>query len=112
VLPVWKGVRMVALVKDIVSLETEADGVVAQARAEAKEMEKSAIAEAEAHRRKLAVETDQNVFAFQKEMEEKHQRSVAETEKDLVQALNAIDRIAGDALKQQIDKIVTKFGEF
>ena len=103
---------MAALVENIVSLEKEADMIVAQASAEAKEMEKSAIAEAEAYRQRLAEETDKRVIAFQKEMEEKHQRSVVETEKDLVQALKAIDQIAGDALKQQIDKIVTKFGEF
>ena len=103
---------MVTLVKDIVSLETEADGVVAQARAEAKEIEKSAIVEAEAYRQRLAEEADKRVIAFQKEMEEKHQRSVAENEKDLVQALKAIDQIAGGALKQQIAKIVTKFGGF
>ena len=103
---------MAALVENIVSLEKEADMIVAQASAEAKEMEKSAIAEAEAYRQRLAEETDKKVIAFQKEMEEKHQRSVAENEKDLVQALKAIDQIAGGALKQQIAKIVTKFGEF
>ena len=95
---------MAALVEDVVSLEKEADAIVAQARAEAKELEKLAIAEAEAYRRKLAEETDQKVLAFQKEMEEKHQRSVAETEKDLAQALNAIDQIADDALKEQIEQ--------
>ena len=103
---------MVPLVEDVVSLEKEADAIVAQARAEAKGIEKSAISEAEVYRRGLAEETEKKVIAFQKEMEEKHQRSVAETERGLVQALKAIDQIAGDALKQQIAKIVTAFGEF
>ena len=102
---------MAPLVEDVVSLEKEADAIVAQARAEAKELEKLAIAEAEAYRRKLAEETDQKVSAFQKETEEKHQGSVAETEKDLARALNAIDQIADNTLKEQIDKIVTKFSE-
>ena len=44
-------------------------------------------------------------------MEEKHQRSLAEAEKDLTQALNAIDQIPDNALKEQMSKIVTKFGE-
>jgi len=102
---------MAALVEDIVSLEKEADAIVAQAHAEAKELEKFTIAEAEAFRRKLAEETDQKIVAFQKEMEEKHQGSVGETEKDLTRMLSTIDQIAGRALKEQIDKIVAKFGE-
>jgi hypothetical protein len=100
-----------ALVENILSLENEADSVVAQARAEAKEMEKAAVLEAEAYRRKLSEETDQKVLAFQREMEDRHNRSVAEVEEELDQALNAIDQITGDALKQQIEKIVTKYGE-
>ena len=103
---------MAALVENIVSLEKEADMIVAQASAEAKEMEKSAISEAEIYRRGLAEETEKKVIAFQKEMEAKHQHSVAETRKDLDQALKAIDQIAGDPLKQQIDKILTRFSEF
>jgi hypothetical protein len=102
---------MANLVEDVVSLEKEADAIVALARAEAKELEQLAIAEAEAYRRKLAEETDQKVLAFQKEMEEKHKGSVAETEKDLVGALNAIDQIADGRLKEEIEKIVTKFRE-
>jgi len=102
---------MAALVEDVVSLEREADVIVAKAYAEAKELEQLAIAEAEAYRRKLAEETDQKVLAFQKEMEEKHKGSVAETEKDLVRALNAIEQIADGRLKEEIEKIVTKFRE-
>ena len=102
---------MAPLVEDVVSLEKEADAIVAQARAEAKELEKLAIAEAEAYRRKRTEETDQKVLTFQKEMEEKHQSSVAETEKDLARDLSAIDEIPGHTLKEQINKIVAKFGE-
>ena len=102
---------MAALVDNVVSLEREADAIVAQARAEAKELEKLTVAEAEAYRRKLAEETNQKISDFQKEMEKKYQSSVAEKEKDLAQALNAIDQIPDDVLKEQIRKIVTKFEE-
>jgi F0F1-type ATP synthase membrane subunit b/b' len=100
-----------ALVENILSLENEADSIVAQARAEAKEIEKSAIHDVEAYRRRLAEETHQKVRAFQKEAEEKHKRSVAEMEKDLSRVLNDIDRIADDTLKRQVDRIVIKFSE-
>jgi hypothetical protein len=103
---------MASLVEDVVSLEKEADAIVAQARAEAQELEKLTVAEAEAYRRKLAEETDQKVSAFQKEMEEKHKDSVAEMEKELVQTLSSIDRLPDGRLTEQIEKIVAKFREF
>ena len=102
---------MAALVEDIISLEKEADAIVAQARAEAKELEKLAFADAEAYRRKLAEETDQKILDFQKEMEKQYQGSVAQTEKDLALALNAIDQIGSGTIKEQINKIVIRFSE-
>jgi hypothetical protein len=101
-----------ALVENILSLENEADSIVAQARVEAKEIEKSAIIEVEAYRRQLAEETDQKVSAFQRETEEKHKHSIAEAEKELVQALDAVDQLPRDLFKKQIDRIITRFSEF
>ena len=101
-----------ALVENIVSLENEADSIVAQARAEAKELEQSAIAEVEAYRRQLAEETDQKISAFQGETEERHKHSIAEAEKELAQVLDAVGQISGSVLREQIDRIITRFSEF
>jgi hypothetical protein len=101
-----------ALVENIVSLENEADSIVAQARAEAKEIEQSAVAEIEAYRRQLAEETEQKIFAFQGETEGKHKHSIAEAEKELAQVLAAVDQILGSVLREQIDRIITRFSEF
>jgi hypothetical protein len=103
---------MANLVDNIVSLENEADSIVAQARVKAKETEQAAIAEMGAYRRKLAEETEQKVSAFLREMEEKHQRSIAEAQKELVQALNAMDQIPGGISRKQIDRIITRFSEW
>ena len=89
-----------ALVENIVSLENEADSIVAQARVEAKEIEKSGIAEAEAYRRQLAEETDQKISAFPRETEERHKHSIAEAEKELAQALDAMDQISGSSIER------------
>ncbi len=102
---------MAALVENIVSLENEANAMLAQARSEAKEIEKSGVAEAEAYRRKLAEETDQKVLAFQREMEERHKGAVAEMEKELAQALAAMDQIPDETIRRQIHRIVTRFSE-
>ena len=101
-----------ALIENILSLEHEADSIVAQARAEAKEVVQSAIVEVEAYRRQLADETEQKVSAFQIETEKKHQLLVAEARKELVQTLDAIDQISGGVLKEKINRIVARFGEY
>ena len=101
-----------ALVENILSLENEADSIVAQARVEAKEIEQSAIVEVEAYRRQLAEETEQKISAFQRETEEKHQLFVAEARKELDRTLDAMDQIAGGVLREQINRIVARFSEF
>ncbi len=100
-----------ALVENILSLEKEADRIVAEAHAGVKEMEKSAVVEAEAECRRLTEEADKKVLAFQKETEEEYQRSVAEVQKELARALTAVDQIESAVLKRQIDRIITKFSE-
>ncbi len=102
---------MNTLVENIVSLENEADSVVAMARAEAQELEKTAAADIEAFRRKLSEDTEAKVSLFQKQIEEKHKASVVEAEEELVRSLGAVDRIADDVLRKQIDRIVNKFSE-
>jgi F0F1-type ATP synthase membrane subunit b/b' len=102
---------MVTLVEKIVSLESEANSIIAAAHDKAHELEKSAMADAEAYRRKLSVDTDEKVSLFQKQMEEKHTAAVAEAEAELVRALGAVDQITDDVLRKQIDRIVNKFSE-
>jgi F0F1-type ATP synthase membrane subunit b/b' len=102
---------MNTLVENIVSLENEADSIIAGARAEAQELEKSAAADIEAYRRKLSEDTETKVSLFQKQMEEKYKASVVEAEGELVRSLSAVDQIADDVLKKQIDRIVNKFSE-
>ena len=101
-----------ALVENIVSLENEADSIVAQARVEAKEIEQSAIVELEAYRRQLAEETEEKVSTFQRETGERHKHFIAEAEKELAQALDAVDQISGSVLREQMDRVITRFSEF
>jgi hypothetical protein len=108
---VQEGASMVTLVEKIVSLENEADSIVAAAHDKARELEKSAIADVEAYRRKLSEDMEAKISSFQIEMEAKHKASAAEAEEELVRALGAIDQIADDVLGKQIARIVNKFSE-
>jgi hypothetical protein len=106
-----EGSRMATLVETVVSLENEANAIVAQAHAEAKELESSTAAELEAYRQKVAQATEQKVLAVQGEMEEKHKRAVEELERDLVLALDVMERIPGEKIERQIQRILTRFDE-
>lgn len=108
---VQEGVVMVTLVEKIVSLENDADSIVAAAHGKANELEKSAMADIEAYRRKLSEDMEAKILSFQKEMEAKHKVSVIEAEEELVRALGAVDRIENHLLKEQIDRIVGRFSE-
>jgi|GEM_PF-1744024 len=106
-----EGVEMTSLVEEIASLENEADSIVARARTEAEEIEKSALAEVEAYRRKLAGDMEMKISAFQREMEEKHKVSADEAERELRQALGTIDQIPDNVIRAQINRIVNRFSE-
>jgi hypothetical protein len=108
---IQEGARMDTLVEKIVSLENEADSIIAGARAEAQKLEKSVSADIEAYRRKLSEDTEAKVSLFQKQMEERHKVSVVEAEGELVRSLGAVDQIADNVLREQIDRIVNKFCE-
>lgn len=102
---------MVTLVEKIVSLESEADSIIAAAHDNAHELEKSAMADVEAYRRKLSGDAEAKVSSFQKEMEVKHKASAVEAEEELVRALGAVDQIAGTIVREQIDRIINRFAE-
>ncbi len=102
---------MVTLVEKIVSLENEADSIVAAAHDKARELEKSATADVEAYRRKLSEDMEAKISSFQIEMEAKHKASAAEAEEELARALGAVDQVAGSLVREQIDRIVNRFSE-
>jgi hypothetical protein len=104
-----EGASMVTLVEKIVSLENEADSIVAAAHDKARELEKSAMADVEAYRRKLSEDMEAKISSFQIEMEAKHKASTAEAEEELVRALGAVDRVAGSLVREQIDRITQAF---
>jgi hypothetical protein len=102
---------MSPLVEEIVSLENDADSMLAKARAEAQELDKSATAEMETYHRKLAEDMEGKVSAFQRGMGEKLEVSLAEAKQKLARDLDAIDQIADNVLKVHIDQIVDKAGD-
>jgi F0F1-type ATP synthase membrane subunit b/b' len=97
------------LVNEIVRLEDEAEAVLAQAREEAKRIEQAALDEIEAHRLAVTVETQRRISEFQKHAELENARAVALTQEELQKALDALDGIPEQALRDRAARIVERF---
>jgi hypothetical protein len=100
---------MVTLIKDVVGLESEAEAIVIQAHAEAKQLENAAEEEIVACRAELTGRTHRKIAEFQRYTEETYKRVLAEAEEELQAALDALDRIPHDKLSRQVDLIVSRF---
>ena len=103
---------MATLVDDIVALEREADGIIAQAQAEARQLEEAAHSEITAFRQVIARQVDERVAAFRDETEKRHRKAVAQAESEVSLALKAIDETPEEVLKKQVDRIIVRFCEW
>ena len=102
---------MATLVDDIVALEREAEGIITQAQAEAKQLEEAARSEIASFRQEIARQVDQRVAAFRGEMEKRHRKAIEEAESGLALSLKAIDETPEEVLKKQVDRIIVRFCE-
>ena len=102
---------MATLVDDIVELEREADGIIAHAHAEAKQLEEAAHSENVAFREEIAWQVDERVAAFRGEMVKKHRKAIEEAESGLSLSLKTIDETPEGALKNHVDRIIARFCE-
>jgi hypothetical protein len=100
---------MAMLVKEIVDLEAEAESILAEARAEEQNLEKSVDKEIATYRERLAEELNRKLSAFQKETAERHTSLTAQAESELKEALNDLDNIPGETLRRQVERIVARF---
>jgi vacuolar-type H+-ATPase subunit E/Vma4 len=105
-----KGIGMIALVEKIVSLENEAESIVARAHEEAKRLEKDSEEETASYRRKLADEMEQRIAAFSSEREKMHQTAMTGAEGELKAALDAVDQIPPNILQDKVELIMSRLG--
>ncbi len=96
------------LIKDVVSLENEAESIVMQAHAEAEQLERTAEEEIASYRGKLTEQAHQRIAEFQKNAEEAYGNALAEAEGELQAVLSALDRIPHDNLRKKVELIVSR----
>jgi len=102
---------MASLIENILSLEKQADEIVANTRTEAKAEEKKAADEIEAIRQQVEADVDARIAAFRQEAEAQHQQDVLDAERAATGALAALDNIDDGVIKTQVDRIVNRFRE-
>ncbi len=102
---------MASLIENVVSLEQEADAVVAAAHAEAKEIEKRSVEELAARRAALESDAAARVEAFRQAAEARYAEELAEAEREFEAASSALRRLDAKAVERQADRVVARFGE-
>lgn len=103
---------MESLVGAIVTLEEEADALLAEAEAEAKAMGHRAEEEAASYRDELAREVEQRVAAFEEEAARQHASDLAGAEEALRAGLETIDGLSESAVQHQVERVVSRFREW
>ena len=99
---------MATLVKDIVSLEKEAESIIACAREEAKQLEEVCGEEIVAYRENMTEETNQRISQFRKEAEETFKVAMDEAERELSTALYDLEHIPDNLIQTQVARIVSR----
>ncbi len=102
---------MKSLIDDILTLENEANGLLEEARAKAKEIEKASTAKQAAIREEIMADVERRVAVFREEAERKHQEDIARAKAEHEAALAALDQIVDGVIADQADALVAQFRE-
>ena len=78
---------MASLIENILSIENQANEIVAKAHAESKALEKGALAEIQRVRQEIDAQTEQRIEAFRKDAEQKHQATLAAEKEEAARRL-------------------------
>lgn len=108
----WKGVGMKTLVETVLSIESEADRRLAEARAKAQEIEERAQAELEAYRRELAEETERRIEMFREQAEEGFRKTAVQVQAEHEAALRAVDGVPREVMESCAERIAARFRDW
>lgn len=100
---------MKSLIEDILSLESQANQLVEDARAKAKGLDKEADAEIRRIQEQVAASVEQRTAAFRADAERKTQDELARAQAEHAQALAGLDRISDAAVQQHAQRVVARF---
>ena len=102
---------MASVIEGVLSIEKQADEIVAAARQQALEVELQAKEAVARRRAELEGETAARIAALRREAEAKHRVELEQAEAELREALAALDRLDGRVLDSQAAAVVARFRE-
>ncbi|MCC6793531.1 MAG: hypothetical protein IT366_00315 [Candidatus Hydrogenedentes bacterium] len=100
---------MPALIDIILSIEQQANDIVAKAQADAKAITARTESEITDARKRISAETDARLTTCAQEMNERQARELADVESELHASLAAIDGIAPSTLHQFSARVAEAF---
>lgn len=102
---------MASLIEDVLSIENQANEIVAKAHAESKNLEKTALTEIERVRQEIDAQTAQRVEAFRADALKRNQEALAAEKQEAARHIASLDRLDAGLVQKLSGMVVTKFRE-
>ena len=99
------------IVKQVLEIETEADGIINDARQKAKELKASVKDEAESLREKMEKEFDEEIESARSERKQQADEQIKKIEADADKKLSMLESPDSDAVSKALDHILKRLKE-
>jgi len=100
---------MASLIKDVLSIESQANEILTKAQSDAKALEKSAQAEIERAAREIETRVAQRVETYRRDAEQKHLAALAAEKEESARRLSSLDRLDAGLVEKLSGLVVAEF---
>ncbi|HUW61464.1 MAG TPA: hypothetical protein VMZ06_10695 [Candidatus Bathyarchaeia archaeon] len=100
---------MASLIEDVLSIESQANDIIAKAHSDAKALDKSAQAQIEQVASEIQARTAQRGEAYRREAEQKHQAALAAEKKESARRLSSLDGLDARLIEKLSGLVVAEF---
>lgn len=103
---------MTSLVDNVLAVEKQADDVVAEAHAKAKQMHAEAETEIAGIQEAIQQDLKRRIAAFRADAENRHKKDVEQAQAELAVELKKLSALNAEQINTQTAKILTRFREW
>jgi len=100
---------MASLIEDVLSIESQANQILAKAQSDAKALEKSALADIKRAAVEIEERVAQRVETYRREAEQKHQAALAAEKQESARRLSSLDRLDARLVEKLSGLVVAEF---
>lgn len=100
---------MASLIEDVLSIESQANDIVAKAQSDAKALEKSVQTDIDRVAAEIEARTAQRVETYRRDAEQKHQAALAAEKQESAHRLAALERLDPGLVEKLSALILTEF---